>query len=159
MSAWTPKRSARSTRAFSLRCSRLSDLYRGINRHPLKELEQIGIARTWREIERADVILLLVDARQGISDADNAIITEVTEALAAAHELAQAARLQAGLKKQAVPRDPLAEKMVALKRKLVGNRNAFIDFFPTPESHAADLVALAPKVWPATLPPKAFFCR
>ncbi|WP_429060953.1 LPD38 domain-containing protein [Aeromonas hydrophila] len=67
-------------------------------------------------------------------------ITNHTELRAALRELA---RLQAGLKKQAVPRDPLAEKMVALKRKLVGNRNAFIDFFPTPESHAADLVALA----------------
>ncbi|WP_442865929.1 methyltransferase [Aeromonas sp. QDB02] len=67
-------------------------------------------------------------------------ITNHTELRAALRELA---RLQAGLKKQAVPRYPLAEKMVALKRKLVGNRNAFIDFFPTPESHAADLVALA----------------
>ena len=71
------------------------------------------------------------------------VLRNDSEALAAAHELAQDARLQAGLKKQAVPHDPLAEKMVALKRKLVGNRNAFIDFFPTPESHAADLVALA----------------
>ena len=57
--------------------------------------------------------------------------------------LRELARLQAGLKKQAVPRDPLAEKMVALKRKLVGNRNAFIDFFPTPEEHAQDMAARA----------------
>ncbi|HDT6079365.1 TPA: methyltransferase, partial [Aeromonas veronii bv. veronii] len=76
----------------------------------------------------------------GYSRLERMGITNHTELRAALRELA---RLQAGLKKQAVPRDPLAEKMVALKRKLVGNRNAFIDFFPTPESHAADLVALA----------------
>lgn len=45
------------------------------------EVEQIGIARTWREIERADVILLLVDARQGISEADNAIIARLPRQL------------------------------------------------------------------------------
>ncbi|UWH29769.1 methyltransferase [Aeromonas veronii] len=76
----------------------------------------------------------------GYSRLERMGITNHTELRAALRELA---RLQAGLKKQVVPRDPLAEKMVALKRKLVGNRNAFIDFFPTPESHAADLVALA----------------
>ena len=76
----------------------------------------------------------------GYSRLERMGITNHTELRAALRELA---RLQAVLKKQAVPRDPLAEKMVALKRKLVGNRNAFIDFFPTPESHAADLVALA----------------
>ncbi|MFV7562210.1 LPD38 domain-containing protein [Aeromonas sp. PS2Canimalfood6] len=76
----------------------------------------------------------------GYSRLERMGITNHTELRAALRELA---RLQAWLKKQAVPRDPLAEKMVALKRKLVGNRNAFIDFFPTPESHAADLVALA----------------
>ncbi|WP_230599535.1 LPD38 domain-containing protein [Aeromonas hydrophila] len=76
----------------------------------------------------------------GYSRLERMGITNHTELRAALRELA---RLQAVLKKQAVPRDPLAEKMVALKRKLVGNRNAFIDFFPTPESHAADLVTLA----------------
>jgi tRNA modification GTPase len=38
------------------------------------EVEKIGIERTWREIERADVVLLLVDARSGITDADRAIV-------------------------------------------------------------------------------------
>ena len=41
------------------------------------EVERIGIARTWREIERADVIILLVDARNGVSDADREIIARL----------------------------------------------------------------------------------
>ncbi len=36
-------------------------------------VEQIGIARTWQEIERADAILQLVDARSGVTPADQAI--------------------------------------------------------------------------------------
>lgn len=36
-------------------------------------VEKIGIERTWREIERADVILQIVDARAGITPADRAI--------------------------------------------------------------------------------------
>ncbi len=46
------------------------------------EVEKIGIARTWREIERADVLLLLVDARTGIGDAERAILTQLPEHLA-----------------------------------------------------------------------------
>jgi tRNA modification GTPase len=38
------------------------------------EVERIGIERTWREIGRADVVLLLADARTGISEADRAIL-------------------------------------------------------------------------------------
>ncbi len=37
------------------------------------EVEKIGIARTWQEIERADVIVRLVDVRAGLTDADAAI--------------------------------------------------------------------------------------
>jgi tRNA modification GTPase len=37
-------------------------------------VEKIGIERSWQEIERADVVLLLVDARQGIGEADRAIL-------------------------------------------------------------------------------------
>ncbi|MCL2657847.1 MAG: tRNA uridine-5-carboxymethylaminomethyl(34) synthesis GTPase MnmE [Betaproteobacteria bacterium] len=36
-------------------------------------IERIGIARTWKEIERADLILRLVDARVGVSAEDHAI--------------------------------------------------------------------------------------
>jgi len=36
-------------------------------------VERIGIERTWKEITRADVILRLVDARTGLTDADHAI--------------------------------------------------------------------------------------
>ena len=41
------------------------------------EIERIGIARTWQEIEKADVVLLLVDARQGVGEADEAILTRL----------------------------------------------------------------------------------
>jgi tRNA modification GTPase len=36
-------------------------------------VERIGIDRTWREIERADVVLQIVDARSGVTPADRAI--------------------------------------------------------------------------------------
>lgn len=38
------------------------------------EVERIGIERSWQEIGRADVVLLLADARTGIGDADRAIL-------------------------------------------------------------------------------------
>ena len=41
------------------------------------EIERIGIARTWQEIEKADVVLLLVDARHGVSVADEAILARL----------------------------------------------------------------------------------
>jgi tRNA modification GTPase len=34
------------------------------------EIERMGIARTWSEIEKADVVLLLVDARAGVTSQD-----------------------------------------------------------------------------------------
>jgi tRNA modification GTPase len=36
-------------------------------------VERIGVERSWKEIERADVIVRLVDARSGVDDADRAI--------------------------------------------------------------------------------------
>jgi tRNA modification GTPase len=36
-------------------------------------VEKIGIERTWREIERADVVLMLVDARAGVGAAEQRI--------------------------------------------------------------------------------------
>ena len=38
------------------------------------EVERIGIERSWKEIERSDVVLLLVDARSGVTDADREIL-------------------------------------------------------------------------------------
>lgn len=37
------------------------------------EVEKIGVARAWSEIERADVVLQLVDARTGVTPADRGI--------------------------------------------------------------------------------------
>ena len=41
------------------------------------EVERIGIERSWQEIERSDVVLLLVDARTGITDADREILAKL----------------------------------------------------------------------------------
>ncbi|MCE1241033.1 MAG: tRNA uridine-5-carboxymethylaminomethyl(34) synthesis GTPase MnmE [Azonexaceae bacterium] len=41
------------------------------------EVEKIGIARSWQEIEKADVVLLLVDANQGISTVDREILEKM----------------------------------------------------------------------------------
>jgi tRNA modification GTPase len=46
------------------------------------EIEKIGIARTWREIERADVVVLLVDARSGVGAAERAILVQLPARLA-----------------------------------------------------------------------------
>ena len=45
------------------------------------EVEKIGIERSWREIERADVVLLLVDARCGVGAADREILARLPERL------------------------------------------------------------------------------
>jgi len=41
------------------------------------EIERIGIERSWQEIAKADVLLLLVDARSGIGDADREILARL----------------------------------------------------------------------------------
>jgi len=45
------------------------------------EVEQIGIERSWKEIERSDVVLLLVDARAGITEADREILSRLPSRL------------------------------------------------------------------------------
>jgi tRNA modification GTPase len=45
------------------------------------EVERIGIARTWSEIQRADVLLLLVDARVGVTAKDLRIVAQLPEGL------------------------------------------------------------------------------
>ena len=44
-------------------------------------VEKIGIARTWALIEKADLVLLLVDATRGESAADQAILAQLPNAL------------------------------------------------------------------------------
>jgi len=46
------------------------------------EIEKIGIERTWREIERADVVVLLVDARTGVGEAERHILAQLPVSLA-----------------------------------------------------------------------------
>jgi len=50
-------------------------------RETVDEVEKIGIERSWREIERADAVLLLVDARSGIGEADRDILARLPERL------------------------------------------------------------------------------
>ncbi|HPT49729.1 MAG TPA: tRNA uridine-5-carboxymethylaminomethyl(34) synthesis GTPase MnmE [Accumulibacter sp.] len=45
-------------------------------------IEKMGIERTWREIERADVVVLLVDARHGAGDPERAIVDQLPPHLA-----------------------------------------------------------------------------
>ncbi|MFA7292917.1 MAG: tRNA uridine-5-carboxymethylaminomethyl(34) synthesis GTPase MnmE [Rhodocyclaceae bacterium] len=45
------------------------------------EVEKIGIARSWREIERADILLLLTDAQHGIGDAERVILKHLPESI------------------------------------------------------------------------------
>lgn len=44
------------------------------------EVERMGIARTWNEIEKADVVLLLVDARAGVTEQDLALVARLPQA-------------------------------------------------------------------------------
>jgi tRNA modification GTPase len=41
------------------------------------EIEKLGIERTWREIGNADVVVLLVDARTGVGDAERDILARL----------------------------------------------------------------------------------
>ncbi len=41
------------------------------------EIERLGVERSWREIERADVVLLVVDARSGVGEAERAILAQL----------------------------------------------------------------------------------
>jgi tRNA modification GTPase len=47
-------------------------------RETADEIEKIGIARTWEVLETADLALLLVDAREGLTAADRAILEKLS---------------------------------------------------------------------------------
>jgi len=44
-------------------------------------VEQIGISRTWSAVEKADLAVLLVDVRQGITDADKKILQRLPQGM------------------------------------------------------------------------------
>jgi tRNA modification GTPase len=50
-------------------------------RETADEIERLGIERTWNEIERGDLVLLLVDARSGITPVDEAIARRLPQGL------------------------------------------------------------------------------
>jgi len=45
------------------------------------EVESIGIERSWREIERSDVVLVVVDARTGVGEAERNILARLPDRL------------------------------------------------------------------------------
>jgi tRNA modification GTPase len=51
-------------------------------REPGDTVERLGIARTWGAIEKADVLLLVVDARSGVTAQDRAIVERLPRSLA-----------------------------------------------------------------------------
>jgi tRNA modification GTPase len=50
-------------------------------RESADEVERLGIQRTWSEIERADLLLLVVDVRAGVTAADEAIAARLPQRL------------------------------------------------------------------------------
>jgi tRNA modification GTPase len=48
-------------------------------------VEQEGIRRTWQEIEQADCVLLMLDDRQGFTDADQQILDQLPQHLPVTH--------------------------------------------------------------------------
>ena len=50
-------------------------------REAVDAVESLGIARTWHAIERADVLLLVVDAARGVTDSDLAILNRIPRKL------------------------------------------------------------------------------
>lgn len=50
-------------------------------RDPLDPVESLGIGRAWRAIEQADLVLLLIDATRGETDADRGILTRLPATL------------------------------------------------------------------------------
>jgi tRNA modification GTPase len=73
-------------------------------------VERLGIDRTWQEIERSDVVLLIVDARQGVTDEDRAIV----------------ARLPAGIRRVTVFNKIDVAGMEAGRREDAGNASVFL---------------------------------
>ena len=67
-------------------------------------------------------------------------ITSPVELRAALRELH---KVKQSLKTDRPKRDPVKQKEDALKMRLLNNRNAFVDFFPTPDEHANDVIARA----------------
>ncbi|QDQ26878.1 tRNA uridine-5-carboxymethylaminomethyl(34) synthesis GTPase MnmE [Chitinimonas arctica] len=48
-------------------------------------VEKIGIARTWQAVEKADLALLLIDSREGITEHDRVILARLPDALPRLH--------------------------------------------------------------------------
>lgn len=48
-------------------------------------VEKIGIARTWAAVEKADLVLLLIDQREGVTELDRAILRRLPERLPRIH--------------------------------------------------------------------------
>jgi tRNA modification GTPase len=116
------------------------------------EVERIGIARTWSEIERADVLLLLVDARSGVTAADEAIVANLPEKLVrvVVHNKIDLAGGAAGESGDAIHLSArTGEGIDLLRRRLLeaaGWRDASAGTFMARERHVAALVRARDRV-------------
>lgn len=63
-------------------------------RETIDSVEQIGIARTWQAIEKADIALVIIDAVQGLRAEDNAILAQLPEKIPVVHVFNKADLLQ-----------------------------------------------------------------
>jgi tRNA modification GTPase len=78
------------------------------------EVEQIGIARTWAAVDKATLILLLLDSREGITPSDEAILARLPPGLPA---------VQIFNKIDLLPREAGIERSAGITRIYVSAKN------------------------------------
>lgn len=78
------------------------------------EVEQIGIARTWAAVDKATMVLLLLDSREGITPADEAILARLPDRLPV---------VQIYNKIDLLPREAGIERMAGVSRIFVSAKN------------------------------------
>jgi tRNA modification GTPase len=54
-------------------------------REPGDEVERLGIERTWRELGRADVVVMMFDASAGVTDADREVLARLPQEVKRIH--------------------------------------------------------------------------
>ena len=78
-----------------------------------------------------------------MADYDRLVRMGITSPIELRAALRELHKVKQSLKGTRPKRDPVKQKEDALKMRLLNNRNAFVDFFPTPEDHANDVIARA----------------
>lgn len=78
-----------------------------------------------------------------MADYDRLVRMGITSPIELRAALRELHKVKQSLKGTQPKRDPVKQKEDALKMRLLNNRNAFVDFFPTPDEHANDVIARA----------------